>query len=174
MANKLEKISSTELKNAGIDAEEVKRDYNALPISNFEICQGRTPDRQSKNEFEYHFSLFLSFKKDVDLQKLEKLLNIHATKITPLKDSVGKIKTAKMWFKTRNFKNANCHLTFEKFLISLYDSLKNIKTILEEFQGELWIDIVFTKSSSAPSICYTKNAIKYLSLYNANSCVDFI
>lgn len=124
----------------------------------------------------YYFSMFLSFKKDIDLDKLEKVLNLNATEKTALKDSYGEFheKEASFYYRTEEMTEIYSDDEFEKFLFNLSKNLSPLPEIMNEYDGECSFCMVFTKTDNAPCISLSKEAINFLGQLNARFDVDFV
>lgn len=83
----------------------------------------------------YHLSLHLQFKQDVDVNKIEKELNLVAFKKSLLKDSKGTNKTAKLWFKTPDITDNNTFDVIEKFVENLKDTFYKIGEFNKLYDG---------------------------------------
>ena len=124
----------------------------------------------------YYFSIFISFKKDIDLYNFEKAINLEATNLTFLKDSFGEDeeKTADFYYRTDEHSNIYSDDEFEKFLFSLKDNFQDLPEILREFDGECGFSLVFTEVNEPPCISLSKETINFLNFLNARFDVDFV
>lgn len=125
----------------------------------------------------YHFNLILTFDKDINIEKLERLIGIKAYKKIHLKDSLfgeDNKKTAKIWFKSEDFSNLNTFETIEKYLLNIKENFKDISHILKEFSGEFAFQLVFNKINERPIIEFSTKNIEILQQIGASFSVDFI
>lgn len=122
----------------------------------------------------YFFSLFIHFNKDIDSLFLESKLKIKPTKFTPLNNSKGENKSAKFYYKSKEYSGYYSDDEFEKFLFSMSNNLKDLPAILKEYDGECGFSLVFTELNDSPCISLSSNAIRLLNYLNARFDVDFI
>lgn len=127
-----------------------------------------------KTKYSYHFSLHLSFKKDVDVDKLEKQFGLTAYKKTYLKDAKGPEKCAKIWFRTNDFTEVNTDEMIEKFAEKIFDKFKDLKQILSEQDGKAYFGLVFTQVKERPVIALTYKTIKMFEQLGFSFDVDFV
>ena len=127
-----------------------------------------------KIRYRYHFSLHLNFKKDVDVDKLEKQFGLSAYKKTFLKDCKGPQKCAKIWFRTNEFTDVNTDEKIEKFTEKIFDNFKNLKQILNEEEGSARFSLVFTETNERPIIGLTLKTIERFKELGLSFDVDFV
>ena len=125
---------------------------------------------------QYYFSVHANFKKDIDVKKLEAEIGKKAFKTTFLKDSLGKPehKSAKISYRSTIKNDVYVDQEFERFLNTASPLISKITKYLDDFEGKLWITIVFTNLGEKPSIALSTNAIAMLHNLKANFDIDFI
>lgn len=121
----------------------------------------------------YHFSLHLQFKKDCNVDKLENLLGLKAYRKNFLSESIGKNKTAKLWFKTDDVENPDTYKIFKDFINSFKDKFEIIKEANETFEGKATLTIYFEKLTDKPYIKLSAEDMELLANNNINFDVDF-
>lgn len=121
----------------------------------------------------YHFSLYLQFKDDCNVDELEKEIGLHAYRKNMLKDSKGKNKTAKLWFKTKNFDAPDTYNVLDKFLESLKPKFEIIKKANEKYNGSTTLTLYFDELNEKPCISLSKENIKLLAFYGFAFDTDF-
>ena len=128
------------------------------------------------NKYTYHFSLHLNFKKDIDVEKLEKMFKIKAFKLTSLKDSKGDAehKRAKIWYKSADFNEINVDEHIEKFMSKIFENFKGLKELLKEFDGRAIFSLIFTQMTERPIIALTSKTIDMLGKLGLSFEVDFV
>lgn len=124
-----------------------------------------------EGKVEYHFSIHILFKQDVDVFKLSKKFKLEPYKLTLLKDCKGPNKCAKMWYRTKDLTDIYTGEKFEKFVLEMKDVFKDLPEFLKEFDGSCEFSLVFTEVHEKPCIHFTEKTIKTLDELNA--CVDF-
>lgn len=126
------------------------------------------------DRFSYHFSLHLHFNDDVDVNALEKYFKMEAYKKTALKESKGKNKSAKIWFRTKELTEVYTDKAIEKFLTNVYDNFRDLKQILDENNGHGTFSSIFTKAKERPIISLTYKTIQILEQLGLSFDVDFV
>ena len=121
----------------------------------------------------YHFSLHLQFKKDCDVNALEKEFGYTAYRKNLLAQSKGKNKTAKLWFKTKNMDAPNTYERFVAFLNRLEDKLPLIKKYNELYDGFTTLTIYFDELHAKPFIKLAAEDMKKLGSAGIAFDVDF-
>lgn len=124
-------------------------------------------------KYTYHFSLFLNFKNDVDVDRLEKYFKIDAYKKTFLRDSKGPEKTAKIWYKTKEISDVYTDEAIERFILQIYDNFANLKQILKVNNGSACFTLYFTDVKERPVIGLTLKTIEMLEKLGLSFDVDF-
>jgi len=125
----------------------------------------------------YHINLILTFEKDINIDEVEKYIGIKAYRKSLLKESkIGEDnkKSAKIWFKSREYSSENTYEVVEEFLISIYEKFKEIPSILNEFIGNFGVQLIFSSFDERPIIELTKKSIEILHNIGANFSVNFI
>ena len=124
----------------------------------------------------YYFSVHARFKKDIDVKKLEAEIGKKAFKTTYLKDSLGKPehKSAKISYRSSIKNDVYVDQEFERFLNTASPLISKITKYLDDFEGKLWITIVFTNLGEKPSIALSNQSIQILHNLHANFDIDFI
>lgn len=112
--------------------------------------------------YKYYLELEFEFKKDVNLELFEKALGIKATGKTSLAESKGSRKTAKIWWKTKEFSDWNTDEILEKYIEKIAPKLENAHKFCEEFEASAGVCLVFTHLKDRPVIALTKHAIELL------------
>ncbi len=128
-------------------------------------------EKAIKNRVTYHFSFHIRFKSDVDVYKLSKNFNLEPYKLTSLKDSKGKNKTAKMWYRTKDLNEIYTGDEFEVYVLKMKEIFKDLPNILNSFEGECEFCIIFTDLNEKPCINLTQKTID--ALHDLNASVDF-
>lgn len=123
--------------------------------------------------YSYHFSLHLNFKDDVNVDDLEKHFGIKAYKKTFLKDSKGKDKTAKLWYKSKDFTDINTDESVELFVKKIYNNFKDLRDILKDNNGLANFTIYFTETHERPIIALTPTTIELFYKLGLSFEVDF-
>lgn len=121
----------------------------------------------------YHFTLFYSFKKDINIDMFEKAMEIKAYHKNSLKDSKGQNKTAKYWIKTKDISNIYSDNELEKFILDIEPKLILSQSYLKEYEGFARITLYFDKVKDKPCISLSSQSMKILSDNNINFDVDF-
>ena len=121
----------------------------------------------------YHFSLHLQFKDDCNVDELEKEIGFNAYRKNMLTDSKGKNKTAKLWFKTKNFDAPDTYNVLDKFLESLKPKFEIIKKANEKYNGSTTLTLYFDELNEKPCISLSKENIKLLAFYGFAFDTDF-
>lgn len=121
----------------------------------------------------YHFSLHLQFKKDCDVNALEKEFACTAYRKNLLAQSKGKNKTAKLWFKTKNMDAPNTYERFVAFLNRLEDKLPLIKKYNELYDGFTTLTIYFDELHAKPFVRLAAEDMKKLGSAGITFDVDF-
>ena len=124
-------------------------------------------------KYAYHFSLHLRFKRDIDVEAVEKHFEIKAHKKTAYKDSKGKEKMAKLWYKSKEFTDVNTHLVLEKFVQNMATHLKDLKNFLASNDGSATFTLYFTSAKERPIIELTPTAIDIFQKLGLSFEVDF-
>lgn len=124
-------------------------------------------------KYSYHFSLHLKFKKDIDVDAVEKYFGIKAYKKTTYKDSKGKEKTAKIWYKSKEFIDVNTHLVLEKFAQNMVVHLNDLKSFLIANDGVAIFTLYFTSAKERPIIELTPTVIGIFQKLGVSFEVDF-
>ena len=124
----------------------------------------------------YYFSLLICFKKEIDLVALEKMLKLEGSKLTPLSESRGlpENKTAKLYFKTKEYAGVYSDDDFSKFVEMVHERCKNLGGVLQEYDGRIELDVVFTTLEEKPCLSLSEKTVKNLSDLGASFDVDFI
>ena len=117
--------------------------------------------------------LYLQFKDDCNVDELEKEIGLHAYRKNMLKDSNGKNKTAKLWFKTKNFDAPDTYNVLDKFLESLKPKFEIIKKANEKYNGSTTLTLYFDELNEKPCISLSKENIKLLAFYGFAFDTDF-
>ncbi len=128
------------------------------------------------NLYTYHFSLHLSFKKDVDVKQLEKSFGVKAYKLTFLKDSKGddEHKSAKIWYKSPDYNEVFVDEKIEQFTTQMFDNFKDLKSVLDEFDGRCSFSLIFTQTKERPVIALTRKTIEMFAKLGLDFDVDFV
>lgn len=121
----------------------------------------------------YHLSLHLQFKQDVDVKKIEKELNLVAYKKSYLKDSLGKNKTAKLWFKTVDFDDNDTFSVIEKFVENSKNVFYKIGEFNKLYEGFTTFTLAYDDFKNKPYIKLSPNTMKILSENNITFDVEF-
>lgn len=122
----------------------------------------------------YYFSFSINFAKNVDLKSLENVLEIKATKLTPLKESKGKNKSAKFYCKTQEYDDMYTDKKFEEFVNLLAPRLKDLPNMLLEYDGKCHFCVVFTETKQKPCLSLNIQTIRTLANIGASYDVDFV
>lgn len=122
----------------------------------------------------FYFSINVSFQKDYDVSKLQKIFGIKARKLTYLKDSVGPTPSAKFSYYTPEFNEVYTDSLFAEFIEKIYKKAKNIKDEIENNDGKLTFCIVFKQINQAPCLSLSNTTLTQLVEMGANYDVDFI
>ena len=117
----------------------------------------------------YHFSLHLKFLDDVDVDKIEKQIGIIAYKKTPLKESVGKNKSAKIWYKTQDKNNTLSDKVLENYILKMQEKFEIIKDICLKNNGKATLTMYYDQIQEKPYLKLTANQLKIL----ADNNIDF-
>lgn len=121
----------------------------------------------------YHISLHLQFKKDCDVNKIEKFLGIESYRKNLLKDSVGENKTAKLWFKTIDYTNPDTYKVLCGFIKELSPKLSLVKEMINEFDGKATLTLYFEEFHDKPYIKLDYEEMNILSQNKIDFDVDF-
>ena len=121
----------------------------------------------------YHFTLFYSFKKDIDIDLFEKVVGVKAYKKNSLKDSKGLNKSAKYWIKTEDFSNPDSANELEKFIKQVEPKLVLTQPFLKQYDGFVRITLYFNETKDKPYIALSPESMKILSENNVKFDVDF-
>lgn len=121
----------------------------------------------------YHLSLHLQFKQDVDVNKIEKELNLVAFKKSLLKDSKGTNKTAKLWFKTPDITDDNTFDVIEKFVENLKDTFYKIGEFNKLYDGFTTFTLAYEDFKNKPFIKLSPKTMKILADNNISFDVEF-
>ncbi len=121
----------------------------------------------------YHFSLHLQFKDDCNVDELEKEIGLLAYRKNMLKDSKGKNKTAKLWFKTKNFDAPDTYNIIDKFLKKLEPKFEIIKKANDKYNGYTVFTLYFDELHEKPCISLSKENIELLARYGFAFDTDF-
>jgi len=124
-------------------------------------------------KYSYHFSLHLNFKKDIDVEAVEKHFEIKVHKKTAYKDSKGKEKTAKIWYKSKEYTDVNTHLVLEAFAQNMATHLKDLKNFLAANDGSAIFTLYFTSAKERPIIELTPTVIDIFQKLGVSFEVDF-
>lgn len=124
-------------------------------------------------KYTYHFSLHLNFKKDVDVDLIEKHFKLQAYKKTFLKDSKGNEKTAKIWYKSKDYTDVYTDEAIEKFAINMLQNFDDLKGILTKNDGEATFTLYFTETKERPVIALTFKTIQIFEKLGLSFDVDF-
>ena len=124
-------------------------------------------------KYSYHFSLHLNFKRDIDVDAVEKHFGIKAYKKTAYKDSKDKEKIAKIWYKSKEYTDVNTHLVLEKFAQNMATYLKDLKNFLAANDGSAIFTLYFTSAKERPIIELTPTVIDIFQKLGASFEVDF-
>lgn len=121
----------------------------------------------------YHFTLFYSFKKNIDIDLFEKVVGVRAYKKNSLKDSKGINKSAKYWIKTEDFSNPDSAMELEKFIKQVEPKLVLTQPFLKQYDGFVRITLYFNETKDKPYIALSPESMKILSENNVKFDVDF-
>lgn len=121
----------------------------------------------------YHLSLHLQFKQDVDVNKIEKELNLVAFKKSLLKDSKGTNKTAKLWFKTPDITDNNTFDVIEKFVENLKNTFYKIGEFNKLYDGFTTFTLAYEDFKNKPFIKLSPKTMKILADNNISFDVEF-
>lgn len=121
----------------------------------------------------YHFSLLLQFDDDIDIDKLEKKLGLCAYRKNTLSESVGKNKTAKLWFKSNEYQNPDTFAVIEQFVDNLKYKLTLIKKVSDEYHGNSTLTLYFDNVNEKPYIRLSHKTMLLLAQNNITFGVDF-
>lgn len=121
----------------------------------------------------YHFSLHLQFKDDCNVDDLENKIDMRAYRKNMLKDSKGKNKTAKLWFKTKDFEEPDINTVLEKFLENLKPKYEIIKQANIAYNGNTVLTLYFEEVKQKPSVSLSKETIKLIAYYDFGFDIDF-
>lgn len=121
----------------------------------------------------YHFSLHLQFKDDCNVDDLENKIGMRAYRKNMLKDSKGKNKTAKLWFKTKDFEEPDINAVLEKFLENLKPKFEIIKQANIAYNGNTVLTLYFEEIKQKPSVSLSKETIKLLAYYGFGFDIDY-
>lgn len=124
-------------------------------------------------KYSYHFSLHLQFLNDIDVDKLENYFKIEAYKKTFLKDSKGSCKTAKLWYKSKDYTDVNTDIVIEKFIEKYFNNFRDLKNILEKNNGKATFTLYFTEVKERPIISLTQKTIDLFNKLGILFDVDF-
>lgn len=125
------------------------------------------------NKYSYHFSLHLHFKSDVNVDELEKHFRVKAYKKVFSKDAKDKEKTAKIWYKSKNFSNVNTDKCIELFVEKILVNFEDLKQILLDNNGNGVFTLYFTTVKERPIISLTKKTIEMFNTLGISFDVDF-
>ena len=122
----------------------------------------------------YRFAISIHFKSDYDVEKLGEILKIQPTKITPLEKSLGKEKSAKFYYKTKEMTDIYTDNMFEDFVAQIAPNLAPLPQILKENNGTCVFRIVFDEISEKPCLSLSNKTLGILHNLCASYEVDFI
>lgn len=122
----------------------------------------------------YRFAISIHFKSDYDVEKLDEILKIQPTKITPLEKSLGKEKSAKFYYKTKEMTDIYTDNMFEDFVAQIAPNLAPLPQILKENNGTCVFRIVFDEISEKPCLSLSNKTLGILHNLGASYEVDFI
>jgi len=122
----------------------------------------------------YRFAISIHFKSDYDVEKLDEILKIQPTKITPLEKSLGKEKSAKFYYKTKEMTDIYTDNMFEDFVAQIAPNLAPLPQILKENNGTCVFRIVFDEMSEKPCLSLSNKTLGILHNLCASYEVDFI
>ena len=121
----------------------------------------------------YHFTLFYSFKKEIDIDLFVKVVGVKAYKKNSLRDSKGLNKSAKYWIKTEDFSNPDSAMELEKFIKQIEPKLVLTHPFLKQYDGFVRITLYFNETKDKPYIALSPESMKILSENNVKFDVDF-
>lgn len=124
----------------------------------------------------YYFDVYAHFKKDIDVDAIEKEIGKKAYKKVSLKDSKGSAehKCAKISFRTNESHDVYVGELFSQFVESTKSLFGVINKYLNDYEGTLTFCIVFTNFGENPSINLSNKTMSTLSDMGANFDIDFI
>ena len=122
----------------------------------------------------YHFSFCLYFKKDANVEELEKLFGIKAYKLTKLSEAKSTNKRASIWYRTEDFTSVMIGECFDNFVEKIKDNFVELPQVLQQFEGECEFSVVVDEMDEKPSISINENTIKTLAYFGASYDVDFL
>lgn len=125
-----------------------------------------------KNKF--YFSISIHFKENVDVFEIQEILKIKASKLTPLEQAKGPNKTARLYFKSKEFEENYSDEIFEKFVEKFKDNFNILPKLLKEYDGRCSFCIVFTELNDSPCINLKNSTLNSLAQIGADFDVDFI
>ena len=121
----------------------------------------------------YHFSLHLQFKKDIDVDKLESKLGFVAYRKNLLNESKGVNKTAKLWFKSKDYEDADTYAYLHSYIETLKDKFEFINEVMNAYDGTANLTLYFEEVKEKPYIRLDVEDMKILAANNISFDVDF-
>ena len=121
----------------------------------------------------YHFSIHLQFKKDCDVNMIEKEIGLTAYRKNNLTESVGKNKTAKLWFKTDDFTLSDVFSVLDNFIKTFETKFSLINKFNQTFDGNTTFTLYFEDCKIKPFIKLSPKSMEILSKNNIFFEVDF-
>ena len=121
----------------------------------------------------YHFSLHLQFKKDIDVDKLENKLGFVAYRKNVLSESKGMNKTAKLWFKSKDYEDADTYTYLHSYIETLKDKFEFINEVMNAYDGTANLTLYFEEVKEKPYIRLDVEDMKILADNNISFDVDF-
>ena len=127
-----------------------------------------------EEKYSYHISLHLDFKKDVDVNEIEKHFGIEAYKKTSFVDSKGPHKAAKIWYRSKESTSINTDMAIESFTRHIFEYFVDLKKVLAENSGKATFGLIFTKTNERPIIALTPATIEMFAKLGVSFDVDFM
>ena len=127
-----------------------------------------------EEKYSYHISLHLSFKKDVDVDELERHFGIEAHKKISFLDSKGPHKAAKIWYRSKESTNVNTDQAIESFTRHIFEYFGDLKEVLANNNGQATFSLIFTKTNERPIIGLTPATISMFEKLGVAFDVDFM
>src|SRR5574344_705970 len=121
----------------------------------------------------YHFSLHIQFENDCDVDELDKQIALQCYKKSFLNDSKGKNKTAKLWYKTNDYTEADTYKLLKKFIFDMKDKLAIIKNAMHLYSGKATLTLYFEELHDKPFIKLDNDVIKILADNDISFETDF-
>ena len=111
----------------------------------------------------YHFSLFIEFKKNIDVNEIANRYKVKPHKITTYEKSVSPVPSAKLWYKSKDLSDFDVGEQFYQFLLFIKENFSDLKQVLAENNGGANADIIIEEMPEYPAIYFTKETIELLS-----------